>query len=219
MLFAAVPILFEETRGWNTLVGSLPFLAVLVGTFVSSRRDSSPAFITDMWLQVAAGINILYSQTIFQRKLKENGGRAPPEARLIPAMLGGVMFPVAFFLVGWTSFAHIFWFPEVVGLALLGTSFLLVFQSSVSGAGQKEKETRLTRRPGRSITSSTRTHRAQSRPWQRTPFCDRSLRLVCPWWRNHFSTISAISGRAPFSAALPSCWHSCHSYSTLKVHT
>ncbi len=37
MLFAAIPIVYEENRGWNTLVGSLPFLAVMV-----SRTSSLP---------------------------------------------------------------------------------------------------------------------------------------------------------------------------------
>lgn len=34
--FAAVPIVYEEGRGWNSLVGSLPFLAVLLGALTAA---------------------------------------------------------------------------------------------------------------------------------------------------------------------------------------
>ena len=36
LLFAAVPIIYEEHRGHNTLAGSLPFLGVLFGTFIAA---------------------------------------------------------------------------------------------------------------------------------------------------------------------------------------
>ena len=41
---AAFPIVFEDERGWNPLVGSLPFLGLLVGIFwpaVSTRSTSA----------------------------------------------------------------------------------------------------------------------------------------------------------------------------------
>jgi hypothetical protein len=69
LLFAAVPIIYEENRGWNTLVGSLPFLGVLVGTFV------------------AAAVNIAYSHYRFA-PLVEKHGRVDPEHRLPPMMIG-----------------------------------------------------------------------------------------------------------------------------------
>lgn len=30
LFFSAIPIIFEESRGWGSVVGILPFLAVLV---------------------------------------------------------------------------------------------------------------------------------------------------------------------------------------------
>jgi MFS transporter, DHA1 family, multidrug resistance protein len=108
-LFAAVPIIYEQNRGWNTLVGSLPFLAVLVGTFI------------------AAAINIFYSQYFFA-PLVERYGRVEPERRLIPMMVGSISFPIGFFLLGWTARASINWFPSMLGLVFIGTSFLLIFQ-------------------------------------------------------------------------------------------
>jgi hypothetical protein len=73
LLFAAVPIIYEENRGWNTLVGSLPFLGVLVGTVV------------------AAAINITYSRWRFV-PLVEKHGWVEPEHRLPPMMIGQCFF-------------------------------------------------------------------------------------------------------------------------------
>jgi MFS transporter, DHA1 family, multidrug resistance protein len=111
LLFAAVPIVYEEGRGWNPLVGSLPFLAVLVGTMI------------------AATVNIVYSQKVFAPYVEKHG-RAEPERRLPPMMLGALTFPIGFFLLGWTSNPDIHWFPSVLGLTFVGTSFLLIFQVS-----------------------------------------------------------------------------------------
>ena len=48
--------------------------------------------------------------------------------RLPPMMIGSILFPVGFFILGWTSSPNIHWFPSMVGLALVGASFLLIFQ-------------------------------------------------------------------------------------------
>lgn len=36
LLFASTPIVYEEQRGYNSLVGSLPFLAVLLGSITAA---------------------------------------------------------------------------------------------------------------------------------------------------------------------------------------
>ncbi|KZT61632.1 MFS general substrate transporter [Calocera cornea HHB12733] len=113
LLFAAVPIIYEQHRGWSTLVGSLPFLATLLGTIL------------------AAGINILYSQLVFAPYIEKHGS-APPEHRLPPMMLGSITFPIGFFLLGWTSNPAIFWLPSVIGLVFIGMSFLLIFQAGIN---------------------------------------------------------------------------------------
>jgi len=114
LLFGAVPIIYEKNRGWNTLVGSLPFLAVLLGTLVSAL------------------INALYSEFVFAPHLDKHDGVARPEMRLIPMMLGSITFPIGFFLLGWTSSPSIQWFPSVLGLFFVGMSFLLIFQAGIN---------------------------------------------------------------------------------------
>lgn len=114
LLFAAIPIIYEETRGWKTVPASLPNLATLVGTFI------------------AAGVNYIYAEKFFARYLDEHGGKAPPERRLPPMMIGSIAFPVGFFIIGWTSSPSVHWFPSLIGLSLIGMSFLLIFQSGTN---------------------------------------------------------------------------------------
>lgn len=47
LLFSAVPLIFTQLHGWTPVQGSLPFLAVLVGTLI------------------AAAINFTYSARVF----------------------------------------------------------------------------------------------------------------------------------------------------------
>lgn len=36
MLFGAIPIVYEENRGWSPVAATLPFLSVLVGCFIAA---------------------------------------------------------------------------------------------------------------------------------------------------------------------------------------
>jgi hypothetical protein len=36
MLFGAIPIVYEENRGWSPVAGTLPFLSVLTGCFIAA---------------------------------------------------------------------------------------------------------------------------------------------------------------------------------------
>lgn len=43
MLFGAIPIVYEENRGWSPVAGTLPFLSVLTGCFIAAGK--SPVFV------------------------------------------------------------------------------------------------------------------------------------------------------------------------------
>ena len=74
--FAAVPIIYGEDRGYKTVPATLPILGVLVGTII------------------AAAINWIYAEKFFARYLDTHNGRAPPEKRLIPMMIGAPSFRI-----------------------------------------------------------------------------------------------------------------------------
>ena len=65
------PIVFQENRGYSILVGSLPFLGLFLGVLA------------------AIGLNLANQPYLF-RKLEASGGKAVPEARLPPMMVGSV---------------------------------------------------------------------------------------------------------------------------------
>ncbi|GIZ37095.1 hypothetical protein CKM354_000055800 [Cercospora kikuchii] len=110
---AAFPIEFEETRGWNALVGSLPFLAMLIG------------------ICFGACANFL-NQKFYVKRLKANDYRPVPEARLPPMMGGSVLFAAGLFMFAWSSGPEVHWIVPCIGIALEGIGFFTIFQAALN---------------------------------------------------------------------------------------
>ncbi|OJJ63428.1 hypothetical protein ASPSYDRAFT_25504 [Aspergillus sydowii CBS 593.65] len=110
---ASFPVVFQELRGWNQVVGALPFLAYLVG------------------ILFGACVN-LANQKFYISRFKANNNRPVPEARLPPMMLGSVFFAGGLFIFGWTSQIQIHWFPSMVGGACMGLGFFTIFQAALN---------------------------------------------------------------------------------------
>ena len=85
MLFAAYPIVYQEKRGWTAGVGALPFLGVAVGMIA------------------AVGYSIWDNKRYIRCMKKDPHGIAPPEARMPPAMVGGVSIVVGLIWFAWTN--------------------------------------------------------------------------------------------------------------------
>lgn len=110
MLFDAFPIVFQEVRGWNEGVGSLPFLGVMVG------------------MMTAVGYN-MWDNKRYVRINKEYDGFAPPETRLIPTMIGGLAVPIGLFWFAWTDGPNVHWIVSIIAGAPFGFGMVLVFLS------------------------------------------------------------------------------------------
>ncbi|KAI9836148.1 MAG: hypothetical protein M1838_005126 [Thelocarpon superellum] len=110
---AAFPIEFQEERGWNMVIGALPFLALLVG------------------ILFAAALNI-YNNAFFIKRFEANNNRPVPEARLPPMMFGSVAFPAGLFIFGWTSDKSLPWIGPVIGAVLMGFGFFTIFQAALN---------------------------------------------------------------------------------------
>jgi len=95
LCFFAYPISFSVERGWTDSIGSLPFLAIIVGVLI------------------AAVIIIWITKTRFARKMKQQG-KVVPEERLIPMIIGGAILPAGLFWFAWTSNKNISWVPQVL---------------------------------------------------------------------------------------------------------
>ncbi|OJJ50007.1 hypothetical protein ASPZODRAFT_139343 [Penicilliopsis zonata CBS 506.65] len=110
MMFAAYPIVYEEHRGWNQGVGSLPFLAIMVGMIfaVSYTFPDNKRYIK---AQIA------------------NQGFAPAETRLPPCMIASIFIPIGLFWFAWTNYTSVHFMASVAAGVPFGFGLVLVFLS------------------------------------------------------------------------------------------
>ncbi|KAJ5994556.1 major facilitator superfamily domain-containing protein [Penicillium sp. IBT 35674x] len=107
------PIVFHEDRHWSLVTSTLPFLSILVGVIC------------------AVMINFA-NQPRYQRAVKTNGGKAVPEARLPPIIIGGVLLSVGLFWFGWTAAPKWPWPSPVVAGGFIAAGFNIVFQQCLN---------------------------------------------------------------------------------------
>ncbi|KAL2823344.1 major facilitator superfamily domain-containing protein [Aspergillus cavernicola] len=113
MLFAAYPIVFQMTRGWNQGIGALPFLGIMVGMIL--------AIVYSIW------DNKRYVQA-----QEAGNGMAPPEARLPPCIVASVAIPIGLFWFAWTNYPTIHWMACIAAGVPFGFGMVLVFLSIMS---------------------------------------------------------------------------------------
>ncbi|KAI0865167.1 MFS general substrate transporter [Xylaria cubensis] len=111
MSFASYPIIFAELRGWSPSMTGLTFVGIAGGVIIAVLYY---AFI---------------EQGRYLRVAEAYGGRAPPEARLPPAILGSVLLPIGLFWFAWTNGPEINWAVPVVGTGFFGAGFIFIFLS------------------------------------------------------------------------------------------
>ncbi|KAF2401657.1 MFS general substrate transporter [Trichodelitschia bisporula] len=110
---AAFPIEFQQERGWDLVVGSLPFLALLIG------------------ILIGAVVN-LANQKYYMKRFNANNCRPVPEARLPPMMIGSLSLPTGLFLFAWTSSRNSPWELTCLGAIFIGLGFFTIFQASLN---------------------------------------------------------------------------------------
>ncbi|KAL5357023.1 major facilitator superfamily domain-containing protein [Aspergillus floccosus] len=110
---ASFPVEFQEVRGWNQVVGALPFLAYLVG------------------ILFGACVN-LFNQKFYIKRFKANNNFPVPEARLPPMMLGSVLFAAGLFIFGWTGSPDVHWIGPIIGAVAMGFGFFTIFQAALN---------------------------------------------------------------------------------------
>ncbi|TVY20322.1 putative MFS-type transporter [Lachnellula arida] len=107
------PIAFQETRGWNPIIGSLPFLALLIGV-VSS-----------------VGLNI-WNQYRYNRISRAAHGKSIPEARLPIMAFGAVSLVIGLFWFAWTAEPPNHWILPCLAAVLVGVGFNCIFQQCLN---------------------------------------------------------------------------------------
>lgn len=126
LLFGALPIIFQQNRGWNGLQvdfrcfsenftetysqGGLVFLGIPVGGFF------------------AVLLNAFYYNKVYVKKHHQMKGKmVPPEERLKPLMLAAPCLVIAFFWLGWTYYPSISAASPILSICLLGFAILFIF--------------------------------------------------------------------------------------------
>jgi hypothetical protein len=111
MLFGAFPIVYQEERGWSEGIGGYAFLGILVGMLF--------------------GVAYLVVENTRYNKVaqRSEGGRAVPEARLPPSMVGSIAIPIGLFWFAWTNYPSIHWIVSIMAGAPLGFGIIPVFVS------------------------------------------------------------------------------------------
>jgi multidrug resistance protein len=108
-----LPIVFEDIRGYGPIVSTLPFLGLFIG------------------IVVALAIN-LGNQVYYHKAVAKNNGKAVPEARLPPMMIGSVLFAGGLFWFGWTSSPKYHWILPTFALGFVGAGFSCIFQQCIN---------------------------------------------------------------------------------------
>lgn len=110
MLFGAMPIIYQEDRGWNQGQGGLAFLGVAVG-------------------EIIACLYYIAENARYTHRMAGGSGSVPPEDRLIPSMVGSVAVPIGLFWFAWTNYPSIHFMASISAGAPFGFGMVLIFIS------------------------------------------------------------------------------------------
>ncbi|EAW16944.1 MFS transporter [Aspergillus fischeri NRRL 181] len=106
MFMSAMPIVYNEQRGWSEGIGGLAFMGIAVGIIIGlvyAIYDNNRRY-----------TNLLLSNT------------ATAESRLPPAIVGAVALPVGMFAFAWTNNPRIHWSVSIILSAPFGFGCVLV---------------------------------------------------------------------------------------------
>ncbi|KAK9458164.1 major facilitator superfamily domain-containing protein [Dipodascopsis uninucleata] len=112
LLLEAYPIIFIEGYGMSATVGELPYLGMIVGELIG------------------CAIVISFEPSTI-RKIMANGGMPVPEARLLPTMVGALIFPIGMFWLTWAGayHEHVHWIVPTLSGLFIGCGIILLFLS------------------------------------------------------------------------------------------
>jgi MFS family permease len=108
MMFAAFPIVYQQSRGWNQGVSGLAFLGIMVGMLI-------------------AVVYTLWDNKRYIKTSDKHNGFAPPEARLPPCLIAAIAIPVGLFWFAWTNYTSIHFMASIAAGVPFGFGMVLVF--------------------------------------------------------------------------------------------
>ncbi|GFR46865.1 hypothetical protein Agub_g8506 [Astrephomene gubernaculifera] len=112
-LFTAFPIVFHHTRGWSPGISGLAFIGIAVGILLGL-------------------VYILLDNARYVRAAHAAGGHAPAEARLPPAIVGGVAIVLGLFWFAFTNSPSKHWLICIAATVPFGFGMINVFLPCVN---------------------------------------------------------------------------------------
>jgi MFS family permease len=106
MFMGAMPIVYNEDRGWSVGIGGLAFLGIAVGII--------SGLVYAIWDNNSRYMKLFAAKS------------ANPESRLPPAIVGGVALPIGMFAFAWTNDPSIHWSVSIILSAPFGFGCVLV---------------------------------------------------------------------------------------------
>lgn len=109
LFFAAIPIVFQQSRGWSEGKGGLAFLGILVGIILSV-----PMTVFNFFQYV-------------KKAIKAAPNLLPPETRLPDSFLAAIVLPIGLFWFAWTNSPSVHWMAPIAAGVPFGYGMLMVF--------------------------------------------------------------------------------------------
>ncbi|KAL8872418.1 MAG: hypothetical protein Q9174_001950 [Haloplaca sp. 1 TL-2023] len=112
LFFEAYPLIFRGVYEFNTGTAGLPFLAIGIGAFL------------------ATGIFMHWDSVLVRAKKRNAPWTKMEEYRRLPlACLGGPLYVVSLFWLGWTAKEGVHWIVPILSGVPFGIAFMLVFMA------------------------------------------------------------------------------------------
>lgn len=114
LFLEAYPVVFVTYRGFRPTIATLPYIGLIIGVLIG------------------CGIVIAFEPR-YNRKLKENDGIPVPEQRLLPMMVGAVLFPIGLFMFAWTgNYPEVLWIVPTLSGLLTGAGIMTIFLQALN---------------------------------------------------------------------------------------
>ncbi|TBU32157.1 MFS transporter [Dichomitus squalens] len=108
LAFQAFPIIFEDVHGFDVQQTGLSFLGIGLGMALALATQP-------------------YWNRVFRNETKKYNGLAPPEVRLIIAMVGAILAPLGLFIMAFTTYKHVHWIGPIIGSIPFGAGTYFIF--------------------------------------------------------------------------------------------
>ncbi|KAI0366395.1 MFS general substrate transporter [Pilatotrama ljubarskyi] len=108
LAFQAFPIIFQGVHGFNDQSTGLAFLGIGLGMVLALCAQP-------------------YWNRLFRRESEKYKGHVPPEVRLIPGQVGGILAPIGLYIMAFTTYKQVHWIGPIIGSIPFGAGVIFIY--------------------------------------------------------------------------------------------